>query len=67
MSAAFTARMTLVQRDSDGMWQLRDEATGDRITRYAFRSDAAEALTAAGYGVVCQNAIGSTWEVGHTA
>lgn len=55
-------RLMLAQRESDGMWQLRDEDTLERVTRYALRSDAVDALTAAGFVLVLQNAIGSSWE-----
>lgn len=60
MSAA-DARLHLVQL-STGMWSLRDEG-GTRVGYFAFRSDAVEWLVPRGYGVLLQNAIGSTWEL----
>ncbi len=61
---ATPARIMLVQLDSTGMWRARDENTLERVGYFACRADALEALEAAGYVLVLQNAIGSSWERG---
>lgn len=64
MTAKITAeRVHLVQLDSTGMWRGRDD-DGTRVGYWATRSDAVEELTALGYVLTLQNAIGSTWERG---